>query len=107
MNSPEGEALIAAGLKLEQELDQALRTFAHDQGPLLRRACQIPPEQVDLWSVIVTTMFGHVLRRMLEARGRDATERLALVLLEQFEQAGQRAATLRGSECQPAKERMH
>lgn len=106
MDDEQSETL-AAGLQLEQELDRLLSDFAYDHGALIRKACRVAPEQVDLTAVTMTTVFGHLVARMRKAHGRSQTERLTHTLLEQLDQVELRAAQLRAGEALPSKERMH
>lgn len=101
------EPVLAAGLALEQALDQAVADFAQEHGALVRRACQIPDEQLDLVPVVVTTVFGHVLGRLRRTQGSASTARLATTLLDQFDQAELRAAQLRTGDTQPPKDSLH
>ena len=103
----ERQELLAAGLQLEHELDLLIAGFAQEHGALVRRACQIVPEQVDLAPVVLTTLFGHVVSRMRKAHGSVHVERVAQTLLEQMDQAEARAAQLRAGEPLPPKEAMH
>lgn len=103
----EAQEMLAAGLQLEQELDRMLSSFAYEHGALIRKACRIAPEQVDLGPVVATTLFGHLVSRMRKAHGREQTERLARTLLDQFDQAEAWAAERRAGETPPTKERMH
>lgn len=99
------EALLAAGLQLEQEIDRAIASFAQEHGALLRKACQVEAT-VPLDPVVLTTFFGHLVTRMRKLHGRAQTERVAEVLLDQVEHAEQRAAALRGETRLP-KEAVH
>lgn len=100
------EALLAAGLQLEQELDRAIASLAQEHAELVRRACQVGDDVTDLGPVMATTLFGHLVTRMRKLHGRAQTERVAQVLLDQVEHAEQRAAALRGETRLP-KEALH
>ena len=100
------DALLAAGLQLEQEMERAIHDLAQDHGALVRSACQVGDDVADLVPVVLTTLFGHLLTRMRKLHGRAHTERIASVLLDQVELAEHRAAVLRGESALP-KESVH
>lgn len=79
-------AVMASGVsavQLEHELDRAVEAFGVDHEKLLRAAC-LESDSVPIGELALTTLFGHTIRRLVEARGRIATERLALCLCEQL-----------------------
>jgi len=83
VNEPE-EHRFDAALELARRLDETLARFAFEHASLLRNACDVPRHVPDLEGVVVCTFLGHTLRRLLKERGRIATERLALTILEQL-----------------------
>lgn len=82
ITSPDLASGVAA-VQLERQLDRALESFAYEHDRLLRAGC-LASDSVPAEELALTTMFGHTVRRLIEARGRIATERLALCLCEQL-----------------------
>lgn len=77
------EASAAAVVALEQELDRAIEAFALDYERLIRSVC-LESDAFPVQELALTILFGHTLRRLVESRGRAATERLALAMTEQL-----------------------
>lgn len=72
-----------SAVQLEHALDRAIEAFGLDHEKLLRAAC-LESDSVPIAELALTTLFGHTVRRLIETRGRIATERLALCLCEQL-----------------------
>jgi hypothetical protein len=83
MSEPE-EHRFDAALELARRLDETIARFAVEHASLLRNACDVPSHVAQLDGVVVCTFLGHTLHRLLKDRGRVATERLALTILEQL-----------------------
>jgi hypothetical protein len=81
-------ASVAPVLQLERELDRAIEAFWLDHERLLRTACAASGGMPTA-DLALVTVFGHAVRRLVESRGRIATERLALCLCEQLAQASE------------------
>lgn len=75
-------SVMAAALRLEEEIRRLLGGFALEHADLIRSACQVDASVTDLIPVVITTVYGHTLVELDKRHGRAHVERLTELLLE-------------------------
>lgn len=73
---------VAAAFRLEAEIERLLGGFAVEHAALIRQACQLGDDVVDIAPVVVTTLYGHTLVALGKLHGRAHVERMTQVLLD-------------------------
>lgn len=70
--------------KLETLLTDAMLSFAHEHGPLLRSAMELD-ETANISNLVVMSFLGASLERLYASIGRDASEKVIRSLFDRFE----------------------
>lgn len=82
---------------LEKALEEAIGALATEHGTLLRRACRVHDDTIDVRPVAESALLGHVLVAMYRRNGRRQIDLLCKTVLDTYAGAEAEAKVRRGT----------